>query len=159
MSACIYPGSFDPITKGHLDIIERAAALFDTVYVGVLQNIAKNNLFPADFRVQMIEASTEHLEGVKVLSFDGMLVELLKQLEVRIIVRGLRSGHDLEMEQQLSYVNKHLLPGTETIALFAQPENSIVSSTLVRELISFHSDISEYVPKKVVAMINGGKEA
>ncbi|MEA4852739.1 MAG: pantetheine-phosphate adenylyltransferase [Christensenella sp.] len=156
MKTCIYPGSFDPITKGHMDIIKRAASLFETVYVGVLYNSAKKGMFPACERVKMVEAAVSGLANVKTVSFEGLLVDLLRELKVNIIIRGLRTNSDLELEQQLSYVNNNLLPGTETFALFSRPEMSFVSSTIVRELITFHADISEYVPDEVVTMINGG---
>lgn len=156
MEACVYPGSFDPITKGHMDIIRRARSIFPKVYVGVLNNTAKRNLFPADTRLEMIRRATAGLDGVEAVSFDGLLVDLLKKLDCRLIVRGLRTGTDLELEQQLAVINGKLLPGVETVALLSKPETYFISSSAVRELIEFHADISDYVPVEVADMINGG---
>ena len=156
MKACVYPGSFDPITKGHLDIIERACNIFPKVYVGVLKNPSKTYLFSLDTRMEMIRRATAHIRGVEVVCFDGLLVDLLKKLDCRIIIRGLRTGADLELEQQLSVINGQLLPGVETLALLSKPETYVISSTAVRELVEFHADISAYVPREVSDMINGG---
>lgn len=156
MKACIYPGSFDPITKGHMDIIGRACNLFPRVYVGVLNNTAKKNLFSVEERIEMIRRATSGMEEVEVVAFDGLLVELMKKLECKIIIRGLRTGTDLELEQQLSVINGKLLPGAETVALLSKPETYFISSSAVRELIEFRADISDYVPKEVADMINGG---
>ncbi|MBC5647241.1 pantetheine-phosphate adenylyltransferase [Christensenella tenuis] len=156
MKACIYPGSFDPITKGHMDIIDRACNLFPRVYVGVLNNTAKKNLFSVEERIEMIRRATSGMEEVEVVAFDGLLVELMKKLECKIIIRGLRTGTDLELEQQLSVINGKLFPGAETVALLSKPETYFISSSAVRELIEFRADISDYVPKEVADMINGG---
>ena len=156
MKACIYPGSFDPITKGHMDIIGRARNLFPKVFVGVLNNPAKRNLFSVDKRIEMIRRAAAGMDGVEVVAFDGLLVELMKKLDCRIIIRGLRTGTDLELEQQLSVINGKLLPGAETVALLSKPETYFISSSAVRDLIEFRADISDYVPKEVADMINGG---
>lgn len=156
MNACIYPGSFDPITKGHMDIIERARRIFPKVYIGVLNNTSKKGLFSVETRLEMIRRSTAGMEDVEAVSFDGLLAELLKKLDCRLIVRGLRTGTDLELEQQLSVINEKLLPGVETVALLSKPETYFISSSAVRELIEFNADISEYVPKPAADMINGG---
>lgn len=156
MKACVYPGSFDPITEGHMDIIRRARSIFPKVYVGVLNNTAKTNLFSIEKRTEMISLAIADMEGVEVVSFEGLLVDLLKQLDCRIIIRGLRTGTDLEQEQQLSVINGKLLEGVETVALLSKPETYFISSSAVRELIEFHADISNYVPKEALDMINGG---
>lgn len=156
MEACVYPGSFDPITKGHMDIIRRAHSIFPKIYVGVLNNTAKKSFFSVKTRLEMIRRATAGLDGVEVVAFDGLLVDLLKQLDCRLIVRGLRTGADLELEQQLSVINGKLLPGVETVTLLSKPETYYISSSAVRELIEFHADISDYVPIEVSDMINGG---
>ena len=156
MNACFYPGSFDPITNGHIDIICRARNIFPKVYVGVLNNTAKRNLFSVEERVEMIRRATGGMDGVEAVSFEGLLVDLMERLSCRIIIRGLRTGADLELEQQLSVINRQLLPGAETVALLAKPETYFISSSAVRELIEFHADISGYVPREVADMINGG---
>ncbi|MEG2188878.1 MAG: pantetheine-phosphate adenylyltransferase [Christensenella sp.] len=156
MKACIYPGTFDPLTKGHMDIIRRACNIFPKVYVGVLKNTAKKNLFSVKQRIDMIKCATADMDGVEVIAFDGLLVDLLKQIDCRIIIRGLRTGTDLELEQQLAIINSKLLTGVETIALLSKPETYFISASAVRELIEFDADISDYVPKEVADMINGG---
>ena len=157
MNSCIYPGSFDPITNGHMDIITRACRIFPKVYVGVLHNPAKKGRFSVDARLEMIRRATAGMPAVEVLSYDGMLVELLKKIDCRIIIRGLRTGTDLELEQQMAVINDKLLPGAETIALLSRPETYFISSSAVRELIAFHADVSDYVPKEVALMINRGE--
>lgn len=156
MKTCIYPGSFDPVTKGHMDIISRACKLFPKVYVGVLNNTAKKNLFSVEKRIEMIRRATNGMGEVEVVAFDGLLVELMEKLGCKIIIRGLRTGTDLELEQQLSVINEKLLSGVETVALLSKPETYFISSSAVRELIEFHADISDYVPKEAADMINGG---
>lgn len=156
MKTCIYPGSFDPVTKGHMDIISRACKLFPKVYVGVLNNTAKKNLFSVEKRIEMIRRATNGMGEVEVVAFDGLLVELMEKLGCKIIIRGLRTGTDLELEQQLSVINGKLLSGVETVALLSKPETYFISSSAVRELIEFHADISDYVPKEAADMINGG---
>lgn len=156
MKTCIYPGSFDPVTKGHMDIISRACKLFPKVYVGVLNNTAKKNLFSVEKRIEMIRRATNGMGEVEVVAFDGLLVELMEKLGCKVIIRGLRTGTDLELEQQLSVINGKLLPGVETVALLSKPETYFISSSAVRELIEFRADISDYVPKEAADMINGG---
>ena len=157
MEACVYPGSFDPITKGHLDIIERAGVIFSTVYVGVLNNISKRCMFGVEKRVEMVKAATRHIKNIQVVSFDGLLVDLLKTLDARVIIRGLRTGTDLELEQQYAFINGKLLEGTETLALLSRPETHYISSTAVRELLAFHADVSDYVPEAILSMIDKGE--
>ncbi len=157
MESCVYPGSFDPITKGHLDIVERSSAIFSTVYVGVLNNVAKKCMFSVQERVEMVKAATQHIKNIQVVAFDGLLVDLLKELGARVIIRGLRTGADLEIEQQYAYINGNLLEGTETFALLSRPETHYISSTAVRELITFHADVSDYVPEKILSMIDKGE--
>ncbi|WP_066648274.1 pantetheine-phosphate adenylyltransferase [Christensenella timonensis] len=157
MEACVYPGSFDPITKGHLDIIERAGVIFSTVYVGVLNNISKRCMFSVEKRVEMVKAATRHIKNIQVVSFDGLLVDLLKTLDARVIIRGLRTGTDLELEQQYAFINGKLLEGTETLALLSRPETHYISSTAVRELLAFHADVSDYVPEAILSMIDKGE--
>lgn len=157
MEACVYPGSFDPMTKGHLDIVERSSAIFSTVYVGVLNNVAKKSMFGVKKRMEMVKAATKHLKNVQVVAFDGLLVDLLKELGARVIIRGLRTGADLEIEQQYAFINGKLFEGTETFALLSRPEMHYISSTAVRELIAFHADVSDYVPGEILSMIDKGE--
>lgn len=156
MTSCIYSGSFDPITKGHLDIIERACNLFPKVYVGVLNNYQKRYMYDMQTRIEMVEKVTADMDCVEVVGSDGLLVDLLKKLDTRIIIRGLRSSADLEFEQQLAVVNGKLLAGVETVVLLSHPQTQYVNSSIVRELISYNADITDYVPEGILDMLTGG---
>jgi pantetheine-phosphate adenylyltransferase len=153
--SCIYSGSFDPVTKGHIDIVRRATGLFHTVYVGVLNNTSKKYMFSLKTRLEMMKRSVASIQGVQVVSSEGLLVDLMRRVQTNVILRGLRSNADLELEQQLAEVNAKLLPGTETLILLSDPGMTHVSSTIVRELISYGADISGYVPNEIIDMIDG----
>lgn len=156
MTSCVYPGSFDPLTNGHLDIIERACAIFPKVYVAVLNNTQKKYMFDQKTRVEMAKAATRQWDCVEVVSSDGLLVELLKKLDTRVVLRGLRSNADLEMEQQLAAVNNLLLDGVETFVLLSRPHTQYISSSLIRELIIYKADIKKYIPEEIYGIITGG---
>jgi len=156
MKSCIYPGSFDPVTKGHLDIIRRTAVLFDKVYVAVLNNSAKKYMFSVEIRCEMLERIAESMDNVEVVSSGGLLADLMKQLGTKTIIRGLRSNADLEHERQLAVVNSQLLDGAETIILLSKPEMQYISSSIVKELISYNADVGKYVPAEISDIINGG---
>lgn len=157
MRDCIYPGSFDPATKGHLDIIKRSSLLFDKVYIAVLNNFKKKYMFSLQERVEMVNISTQRLDNVEIVSSDGLLTDLMRKLDTRTIIRGLRSGADLELEQQLAVVNSQLLPGAETIVLLSKPEMQYVSSSIVKELITYNADVSQYVPVEILDIIHRRK--
>lgn len=154
---CLCPGSYDPLTVGHLDIIRRALRLFGRVYVGVLDNSAKHCMFSGAERERMARAATEELPGAEVVRWPGLLVDLLDRLNVDVVVRGARNGADLAAEEQIAAVNRQLRPGTETVLLPADSRWRAVSSTIVRELISFGADISAFVPASVLDMIVSGR--
>ncbi len=138
MKIGIYPGSFDPVTCGHLDIIERAAAQVDHLIVAVLHNYQKGNgLFSVDERKEMLGAVTSHLNNIEIDSFSGLLVDYAKYKNTNLIIRGLRNGADLAAEMQLAQMNKKLLPSVETIFLMTAPEHLFVSSSSVRELMLY----------------------
>lgn len=149
MKIAIYPGSFDPMTNGHLDIIERSAKMVDKLYVSVLINSAKNALFSIDERVSMIKEMTGHLPNVEVTSFGGLLVDYAKQMNASIIVRGLRAVTDFEYELQIAQTNRIVNPEVDTIFLTTSLEYSYLSSTIVKEVASYGGDISKFVPKKI----------
>lgn len=148
---CVYPGSFDPITIGHLDLIERACGLFDRVIVAVLHNPAKHGCFPVDERVLLIRKACAHLPGVSVDAWDGMLVDYLRRTGASYSIRGLRAVSDFESEQVMAQVNAQLLPGMETVFLMTRPEHSCISSSVVREIASFGGDPSAYLPEAIRA--------
>lgn len=143
---CIYPGSFDPMTLGHVDIIQRACTLFDRVIVAVLHNPAKKGCFTVEERMEMIRAACAHLPPVEVAAFDGLLVDAVKKSGAHAVVRGLRAVSDFESEKTMAQLNAELLPGMETLFMMTKPEHSHVSSSAVREIASFGGDFSRYVP-------------
>ena len=147
MITAIYPGSFDPVTLGHLDIITRSANMFDKVIIGVLNNTSKKPLFSLEERVNMLEETTKDLKNVKITSFRGLLVDFAKEENINVIVRGLRAVTDFEYELQMAQTNHELLPEVDTMFLTTSILYSYVSSTIVREVASYHGDVSHFVPE------------
>ena len=153
MLRAIYPGSFDPVTFGHLDMIRRSGLIADELIVGVLNNKAKTPLFSVEERVRILEEVTKDLPNVKVMAFDGLLVEFAKQIGAKVIVRGLRAITDFEYELQMSQTNHKLEPEIETMFLTTSLEYSFLSSTTVKEVAAFGGDITQFVPELVVDKI------
>lgn len=153
MLRAIYPGSFDPVTLGHLDIIRRSAGLADELIVGVLNNNAKMPLFSVEERVKMLEEVTKDLPNVRVIPFAGLLVDFASQTQAKMVIRGLRAITDFEYELQMSQMNRKLGPGVETIFLTTSLEYSYLSSTTVKEVAAFGGDISQFVPEIVAGKI------
>lgn len=149
-SRCLYPGSFDPVTLGHLDIIRRAAAIFDTVVVGVLHNPDKQGLFPAAQRVDMLKRACAEIPNVEIIAWPGLLAQLTKETGIRVVVRGVRNAADLDSETTMAHINGDLDPGLETLFLPASPGKTDVSASMVRQLAQFGADISPYVPSQVL---------
>lgn len=145
----VFPGSFDPITKGHEDLIRRSSDIFDEVIVGVLNNNKKNALLHSSDRKKLIEQSVKDLKNVRVMVFDGLLVDFMRANNAKVIVRGIRNTTDLEYEMPLDYGNKALYADVETIYLLTNPIYSYISSSVVKELISYGADISKFVPEAV----------
>lgn len=143
----ICPGSFDPVTRGHIDIINRAARMFDCVIVGVLVNSSKIPSFSIEERIDFLKEATKELDNVRVVSFDGLLAEYCRQNNVDAIVRGLRAVSDFEYEFQMALTNKKLNPQLETIFLSADSDAMYLSSSMVREVASMGGDISNFVPE------------
>ncbi|MDD3141973.1 MAG: pantetheine-phosphate adenylyltransferase [Lachnospiraceae bacterium] len=153
MLRAIYPGSFDPVTFGHLDVIKRSYKMVDELILGVLYNKAKTPLFSAEERVRMLEEVTKELPNIKVIPFDGLLIDFAKNMEAKVIVRGLRAITDFEYELQMSQMNHKLDSEIETMFLTTSLEYSYLSSTTVKEVAAFGGDISQFVPKVVVDKI------
>ena len=146
----IFAGSFDPITNGHLDIISRASKLFDELQIGVLINPNKKGLFNLEERVKLIESCTEHLDNVKIISFEGLLVNYCSENGISTLVRGVRSEDDVNYELQMAHMNKELNPDIETIFLPTNKKYSFVSSSLIKEVLSFGADVTNFVPVEVL---------
>lgn len=153
MKRAIYPGSFDPLTLGHVDMIERASKIVDELVVGVLNNSAKNSLFSLEERVSMIKEITESMPNVTVASFDGLLVDYMKEIDATIIVRGLRAVTDFEYELQIAQTNHVENPKVETVFLTTSLQYSYLSSTIVKEFASYGGDISKFVPAQFIDRI------
>lgn len=145
----LYPGSFDPITNGHMNIIQRASKIFDEVCVAILNNPKKSSLFTIDERINMIEDSCAHLPNIIVRSFNSLTVEAAKNLDCRMIIRGLRAVTDYESEMQMALVNKELNDEIETFFMVADGEYSFLSSSIVKEIASFGGDFERLVPENV----------
>lgn len=140
----IYPGTFDPITNGHADLIERAARMFDEVIVAIAANPSKQPLFTLDERVQLITTVTQDLDNVTVVGFTGLLAEFARQQQATILIRGLRAVADFEYEFQLANMNRRLNPDLESVFLTPSEENSFISSTLVKEVALHHGDVGQF---------------
>lgn len=149
MNVAVYPGSFDPVTYGHLDIIQRAAGLFDRLYVAVLCNPAKHALFLAEERVEMLRHVTSHLENVFCESFDGLVVRYAQERRANVIVRGLRAVSDFEAEFKMASMNRSLAPEVETIFMMTNAPYSFVSSSIIKEVASFGGSVGKWVPREV----------
>ena len=142
----IYPGTFDPITNGHVDIIQRAAEMFDTIIVAVAENKAKKPMFTVDERLSMVKKATKSISNVKVISFHSLLVDLSDELDANIIIRGIRAVSDFEYEFQMGYANASLKKDLETIFLMPSLEYAFISSSIVRSILPFDGKIEHLVP-------------
>ncbi len=149
----IYPGTFDPVTNGHADLIERASRLFTHVIIGVAASPSKKPLFDLSHRVQLIEQVTQHLANVSVVGFSGLLVDFAKEHQANVLIRGLRAVSDFEYEFQLANMNRRLSPNLESVFLTPAEENSFISSTLVKEVALHHGDVSQFVHPVVQAAL------
>ncbi|HUP63095.1 MAG TPA: pantetheine-phosphate adenylyltransferase [Thermoanaerobaculia bacterium] len=150
MRIAVYPGSFDPLTNGHLDIIRRAARLFDGVLVAVLENEGKAPLFSVPERMELILRCTDSMEGVSVHSFSGLLIDFMRRMNASVVVRGIRAVSDYEYELQMALMNRELLPEAETIFMLPAIEYTFVSSRLVKEVFRLGGDIGHLIPPPVL---------
>ncbi len=149
MRIAVYPGSFDPVTNGHLDIIERSSKIFDIVIVSILENSTKKPMFTVEERIDFLKVVTKRFSNVKVDSFSGLLVNYLKEKEASVIIKGLRAISDFEYEFQMALMNRKLCPGIETIFLMTSNEYSFLSSSIVKEVARFGGCIKGLVPENV----------
>ena len=153
MKIGIYPGSFDPVTFGHLDVINRSSKLFDKLYIGVLNNSGKNALFTAEERVEMIKKVTKDIPNIEIAAFNGLLVDYAEIVQANAIVRGLRAVTDFEYEIQIAQTNHRLNPNVDTVFLTTSTEYAYLSSSIVREIASYGGDISQFVPEVIIDTI------
>lgn len=148
-SRAIYPGTFDPLTNGHLDIVQRAALIFDTVILSVANSPHKKTLFSLDERVAFAQTATTHLSNVEVVGFSDLMANFAKTKQANILIRGLRTPGDFEYEMQLASMNRHLMPELESVFLMPAKEWSFISSSLVKEVARHHGDVSHFLPQQV----------
>ena len=153
MRHCIYPGTFDPLTYGHLDVLERATHLFDKVTVAISDNPAKGPYFSADQRLALLKPNIARFSNVEATTFNNLLVDFAQSIGAIAIVRGLRAISDFEFEFNMALMNRHLAPGIETIFLMPNEEFSYTSSTLVKQVAKYGGDISHFVPPNVAAAL------
>lgn len=153
MAQVVYPGTFDPITNGHVDLVERASRLFDGVVVAVAASSKKNPMFSLDERVKIAAESTSHIANVTVLGFDKLLTYFLEDINETVVLRGLRAVSDFEYEFQLANMNRAIKQDFETVFLTPADDLTYISSTLVREIASLHGDVSKFVPAPVLTAI------
>ncbi|MCV3384260.1 pantetheine-phosphate adenylyltransferase [Campylobacter lari] len=153
MAACLYPGTFDPITNGHLDVIIRASKMFEEVVVAIAKSESKRPVFNLEHREKMVKIATKDLKNVKIATFDNLLVDLAKNLQINIIIRGLRAVSDFEYELQLGYANHMLWEDLETIYLMPNLKNSFISSSIVRSICTHNGDVSKLVPQEIIPLL------
>lgn len=153
MKRAIYPGSFDPVTFGHIDMIERSAKIVDELVVAILVNSAKNPLFSVEERVSMLEEITGHVPNIRITSFNGLLIDYAREVDASIIVRGLRAVTDFEYELQIAQTNRIVNDRIDTVFLTTSLEYAYLSSTIVKEVASYGGDISHFVPEQLIDRI------
>lgn len=153
MLRAVYPGSFDPVTYGHLDVIQRSTKIVDELIVGVLNNNAKMPLFSVEERVKMLEEVTRELPNIRVVPFDGLLINFAREMKANFVIRGLRAITDFEYELQMSQTNHKLEPEIETVFLTTNLQYSYLSSTTVKEVAAFGGDVTQFVPEVVAARL------
>ena len=149
----VCPGSFDPVTLGHLDIIERGSRIVDRLVVGVLENSSKSPMFTVEERIALLKKATEDLPNLEVLPFSGLLVDFLKEQNAAIVIRGLRAVTDFEYELQLAQANRSLLPQMETVFLTTNVSYSYISSTIVKDVLRHNGNVEHFVPASILDMI------
>lgn len=148
-SIAVCPGSFDPLTNGHLDIIKRASRVFDTVYVSILNNVSKQPLFTLEERIELLKEVTKEIPNVRVDSFHGLLIDYAKSVNANAIIRGLRAVSDFEYEMQITAMNRFLNSGIETFFIMSNNQYSFLSSSIVKEIAQYHGNITGLVPEPV----------
>ena len=149
MNVCIYPGTFDPITHGHLDVLERACRIFERVIIAIAENQDKDSFFSAEKRLQLVNENLDRFPTAKAMTFKGLLIDFAKEQEASVIIRGLRAVSDFEFEFQMANMNRHLGPDIETVLVMTKEGYNYTSSTLVKQVAEYGADISKFVPDNV----------
>ncbi|MEY3599046.1 MAG: hypothetical protein RL521_1468 [Bacteroidota bacterium] len=145
----VFPGSFDPITLGHVNVIERCASLFDEIIIGIGTNTSKNYMFPLEQRVEWCKGAVAHLSNVRVEQYDGLTIDYCKSIGAHFLLRGIRNGGDFEYERSIAHMNKSLYPNIETILIFTDIQYAFIHSTIVREILRNKGDVSAFLPKNI----------
>ena len=153
MSSAVYPGSFDPCTNGHLDIIDRSAQLFDKVIVAVLTNSSKTPVFTVSERLELLKTATADYSNVEVCSFSGLLVDFLRKIDVKVVIKGIRAVSDFEYEFQMALTNKALYPELETLFMHSSQEYMFLSSSVVREVAKYGGSLTGLVPEELIPIV------
>lgn len=154
MKVAVYPGSFDPITMGHMDIISRSSKFFEKIIVAIGHNHNKaKGMFPVEKRLEMIKLATKNMDNVEVHIYDGLLIDFAEKVGANIIIKGVRNSKDFEYEQNMALINNSLKEGVETFLLVADPKYCFISSSMIRELMYFKKDVTEYVPNEIMHML------
>ncbi|QBP17922.1 pantetheine-phosphate adenylyltransferase [Acetilactobacillus jinshanensis] len=154
MKIAVYPGSFDPVTLGHIDLIKRSHRLFDKLIVAVGNNMSKKYMFTQEQRINLIKANVQSMKNVQVVPDKGLTIKLTQHFDSHIIIRGLRNSRDLDYEQSIANINHHLDPDVETIFLLARPKYQAISSSILKETFHYGGNISAWVPKNVLKAMN-----
>ncbi len=149
MNVCIYPGTFDPITHGHLDVLERACRIFDRVIIAIAENQDKDPFFSTEKRLQLVNENLDRFPTAKAMTFKGLLIDFAKEQEANVIIRGLRAVSDFEFEFQMANMNRHLGPDIETVLVMTKEGYNYTSSTLVKQVAEYGADVSKFVPDNV----------
>ncbi|MGB0893233.1 MAG: pantetheine-phosphate adenylyltransferase [Parashewanella sp.] len=153
MTIAIYPGTFDPITNGHMDLIERGSVLFNKVIIGVARNPSKQPLLNLDERVALVKQVTQHMDNVEVVGFSGLLVDFASEQKANVLLRGVRTSIDFEYELSLANMNRALSPTLESVLLMPKSENAFISSTLVKDVARHGGDIGQFTPEEVAQAV------
>ena len=149
----LYPGSFDPVTYGHIDIIKRCTEKFGQVTIAVLHNNSKEGMFSTEERIELLRESTKSLKNIEIDSFSGLLIEYARMKNINIVIKGLRAVSDFEYEMQMDYFNKRLAPGVETLYLMADNKYSVLSASAIRQLMAFDGELAGLVPPAVLEAV------
>jgi pantetheine-phosphate adenylyltransferase len=153
MNIALFPGSFDPVTKAHVDIVKRSVGLFDKVYIGIGANSSKQGLLSIEKREQMLRAVFETEPKIHIVAYDGLTVDFCKSIGATYMIRGIRTVSDFEYEKAIAQMNHSLMPDIESIFIVSKPGYSSISSTIVREIIRYNGDVSQFIPKEALAYL------